>query len=515
MCFAEACVASLYWIESHADCPRKVGKQLLSIGRRLHKHRFAGSLVGLAFLVALGGCGSDGDPSPTPESPTPTVDVRSPSGISTVTATPPPPPSDYRLVYSEFGNEADTIWLVNPVNPSEREEIVTIPHRATFGINPSLSPDGRLLAYISQPESAPAGPGLSRGEAFILDLLRGEVVKILDGVDLTFTPLWAPDSRLLYLRQLAGPNPFAANVIISQIQIPELLDKNQTPSPTPTSEPTPTGSPGPTPTPFNPVKEILNENVGRVLSFVPVGFADDGESMYFVQIAGGTGGQTLLGAYAPATTESIATAMAIREAIVKAASGQSETPSPDPSRPPMPTPISLTKLVVTLSDQQIRAFGLSPDKTMFSFLAPIFVEGEVLERTMITDIAGRSVAPLSQEGLPLGTQLGPVWHPDGRWIALGFSGSAGAAGGAVAVVPVSGGALSFLPAPASGFDEPISWSPDGGFLAVLHHAASGQGSLELVAPTGQRGTVQESPDFRIMGWFKPDEVPMPSDVNFP
>lgn len=417
-------------------------------------------------------------------------------------------------MYSEFGNEADTIWWVNPVNPSEREEIVTIPHRATFGINPSLSPDGRLLAYISQPESAPAGPGLSRGEAFILDLLRGEVVKILEGVDLTFTPLWAPDSRLLYLRQLAGPNPFSANVIISQVQIPKPLEKNQTPSPTPSPPPTPTGSPEPTPTPFNAVKEILNENVGRVLSFVPVGFADDDESMYFVQIAGGTGGQTVLGAYAPATTESIATVTAILEATTTALSGQSPTPSPDPSGPPTPTPVSRTRLVVALSDQQIRAFGLSPDKERFSFLAPVFVEGEVLERTMIADIAGRSVAALSQEELPAGTQLGPVWHPDGQRIAVGFERSAGAAG-AVALVPATDGSLSFLPAPASGFDEPISWSPDGGFLAVLHHVESGQGRFDLVSPTGQRGTVQEGPDFRIMGWYKPDEVPVPPDVDFP
>jgi hypothetical protein len=416
-------------------------------------------------------------------------------------------------VYSEFGNEADTIWLVNPVDPSEREKIVAIPHRATFGINPSLSPDGRLLAYVSQPESAPADPGLSRGEAFILDLLRGEVVKVLDGVDLRFAPLWAPDGRLLYLRQLAGRNPLSANVIISQVQIPEPLGETETPSPTPSPSPTPTGSPGPVPTPFNPVTEILKENVGRVLSFVPVGFSDDEESMYFVQIAGGTGGQTLLGAYAPATTESIATATAIFEATVPALE-QSPTPSPDPSASPTPTPVPMSRLVVALSDQQIRAFGLSPDKARFSFLAPLFVEGEVLERTMITDIAGKTVAPLPIEGLPSGSQLGPVWHPDSKRIALGFDGAAGASG-AVAVVPVTGGSLSFLAAPASGFDEPLSWSPDGGFLAVLHHAESGQGRLDLVATTGQRGTVQVGPDVRILGWYKPDEVPVPSEVEFP
>lgn len=467
-------------------------------------------LVVTALIAALiTACGGD-DGSATPSAtPTPSEGVRSPIGDSTVTVTPPPPPSEYRLVYSEFGNEADTIWLVNPVNPSEREEVVTIPHRATFGINPSLSPDGRFLAYLSQPETAPADPFLSRADLIILDLTSGYTERVLENVDIAITPLWAPDGRLLYVRQKAGSNPFSADIIITQITIPDPPPPGETPSPSPTPSPTPTGSPGPAPTPFDPVKEILRENVGRVLSFIPVGFADDDESLYFVQIAGGTGGQTVLGAYAPATTESIATATAMIEATATVVAGQSPTPSPDPEAPPTPSPTPRARFVMALSDQQIRGFGLSPDKSRFSFLAPAFVEGDVLERTLIADLVAKVVAPLPMDGLPAGSQLGPVWHPGGQRLAVGFNGSPGA----VALVPITGGSLTFLPAPASGFDEPLSWSPDGGFLAVLHHDDSGRGRLDLVAPTGQRGTVQEGPDFRILGWFKPGEVAIPPSVS--
>ncbi|MCH8814590.1 MAG: PD40 domain-containing protein [Chloroflexi bacterium] len=470
-------------------------------------------LVAAAAVVAVSTACGDGDGSATTSvTPTPPPDVRSPLGDSTVTATPPPPPSEYRLVYSEFGNEADTIWLVNPVNPSEREKIVTIPHRATFGINPSLSPDGRLVAYLSQPETAPADPFLSRADLMVLDLTSGHTEKILENVDITITPLWAPDGRLLYVRQKSGANPFSADIIITQITIADLPPPGETPSPSPTSSPTPTGSPGPVATPFNPVKEILRENVSRVLSFIPVGFADDDESLYFVQIAGGTGGQTLLGAYAPATTESIATATALIEATATAVSGQSPTPSPDRSAGSTPSPTPGARLVLQLVDQLISGPQLSPDRTLLSFLAPMLVEGDVVERVLIADIVNRAVAPLPLEGLPSGGQLGPVWHPDGQRLAIGFNRSSDTAG-AVALVPVTGGSLTFLPAPTSGFDEPLSWSPDGGFLAVLHHSEGGQGRLDLVAPTGQRGTVQDGPDVRILGWFKPDQVPIPPSVN--
>lgn len=467
-------------------------------------------LAVVAIALTLAACGGDDGGAGSPSaSRSATPDVTSPFGDATVTVTPPPPDSDYRLVFKEFGSEADTIWLVNPVDPSERKTIVTIPHRATFGIIASLSPDGRFLAYLTLPEDAPADPTLSRADLFLMDLTTGYTELLLENVDLQFEPLWAPDSRLLYVRQYAGPNPLASDVFISQITLPEPPEPGETPTPTPTPSPTPTATPsGPTPTPFNPVKEILRDTVAHVLVFEPVGFADDGERMYFVQVSGGTTVRTLLGAYAPATTESIATATSILDATATAIGDVTPTPSPSPNpdASPMPSPTPVAKLVVELSDQLIHAALLSPDKLRLSFLASVLVAGDFPDRTYIADIANRVVTPLSTEGLPAGSHANPVWHPDGQRIALGFTEGGS---GAVAIVPVTGGSLTFLPAPESGYDEPESWSPDGKFLAVEHHLPTGQRRLDLVSPSGQRGTVQDNPDYKILGWYMSEQVPVP------
>jgi hypothetical protein len=423
--------------------------------------------------------------------------------------TPPPPDSDFRLVYSEVGSEADTIWLVNPVDPAERTKVVTIDHRPEYGIVPSLSPDGRFLAYLSLPGDAPADPSLSRADLFVMDLTTGRTEHLLENADLYYTPLWDPGSRYLYVRQLQGQNPLASDVIITQIALPEQPPPGETPTPSPTPSPTPTATPsGPTPTPFNPVRQILRDSVGRVLVFRPIGFGQDNASMYFVQIAGGTGGTTVLGSYAPATTESIATAQAFLDATATAIGPQTPTPSPtpNPSAGPTPTPTPVAKLVLQLSDQVIASPELSPDRLRVSFLAPVLVEGDVLQRAFIGDITARVVTPLSIEGLPAGTHVNPVWHPDGMRLAVGFT-----SGGPVALVPVTGGGLTFLPAPESGYDEPKSWSPDGKFLAVEHHLETGQARFALVAPSGQRGTVQDNPDYRILGWFGNGVVPIPPE----
>lgn len=467
------------------------------------------TLLAIAFAACGGEDGSSGSATPAPsETPRATTPVD-----ATVTVTPPPPDSEYRLVYKEFGNEADTIWLVNPVNPGERKVIVTIPHRAGFGVTASLSPDGRFLAYLTLPEDAPADPTLSRADLLIMDLTTGYTELMLENVDLQYPPLWAPDSRLIYVRQYAGPNPLASDIFITQITLAEPPEPGATPTPTPTPtpSPSPTATPSePTPTPFNPVKEILRDSVAHVLVFRPVGFAEDNERLYFVQVSGGTTVRTLLGSYAPATTESIGTATSILDATATAIGDvtPSPSPSPDPNASPTPTPTPVAKLVVELSDQLIGSPELSPDKLTLSFLATVLVEGDFLARAFIADIENRVVAPLSTEGLPPGTHVNPVWHPDGQRLAIGFERSGGR-NGAVALVPVTGGSLAFLPEPDSGFDEPKSWSPDGIFLAVEHHLDTGQARLDLVSPAGQRGTVHDNPDYAILGWYRSEQVPVP------
>jgi hypothetical protein len=88
-------------------------------------------------------------------------------------------------------------------------------------------------------------------------------------------------------------------VSIIRVHAPEFPEES--PTPTPTLPPNVT--PAPT---LDPVQVVLSDTVAHVLSFTPIGFSDDNRSMYFVQVDGGTGGGTLIGIYAPASSEAVA-----------------------------------------------------------------------------------------------------------------------------------------------------------------------------------------------------------------
>jgi hypothetical protein len=461
-------------------------------------------LLALLLITSCGDVHAPLDGSPTPS---PTFPPITPIGDGSITPTPPPPESSYRLVYRQFGETEDIIWQVNPADPADRVELARIQHREGFGIVASLSPDGRQLAYLLQPESAPADPGLSRAVAHVMDLKTGRSEQIAEGVDLRFRPLWSPDGRLLYLRSLRGPDPLAADVIILQVRVPAPIDGTPTPSPTPTLTPTVPagGTPIPTPVPDEPVKAILQAKVSQVLSFIPVGFSSDG-ALYFVQIEGGTGGGTLVGAYALGTTESIATATAEAELTATALAGVSPTPSPAGA-----TPTPAARFVVKLSDQIATDYHMSPNQTRLSFIAQALVEGEPVFQAFVADLVSRRVTQLPGAGLPPGDRLSPRWHPDGERLAVGLLPQDGEPA-AVAVVPVAGGEVRFLPPPSAGFDQPLAWSPDGVFLAVASFtgeslANPGTVRLDVVAVTGQRITISDRPDdatqASILGWYEP------------
>lgn len=400
-------------------------------------------------LLTLAACGG-GDSSPT-ASPSPTSSLPTPLGSPTVTPTPPPPSTPYRFLYREFGREQDTIWRVLPSDPSQREEMAVIPHRADWGIVPSLSPDGKRLAYLTLPERA-VDRG-SEAEAYILDLESGQTELIAQGVDLQLRPLWSPDGELLYLRRIAQ---MEREVTILQVQVPGAGEEQD-----------------------SRIEPILKADLSDVLTFIPIGFADDERSMYFVQISAGSGGGTLLGAYAPAT-------------------------APAPLPPPSPTPQAT--FVVHLSDQIARDYDLSPDSKRLSFLVQELIEGQLLFRAFVADLVGGIVEPLPTEGLQSGGHLRPLWRPDGSRISVGLLPSPGEPG-AVALLPLDGGVPSFLPPPDLGFDVPLSWAPDGSYLAVTSFDGEsldnrGRARLVLVAPSGQRINVAEGVDVEVVGWVK-------------
>jgi len=213
------------------------------------------------------------------------------------------------------------------------------------------------------------------------------------------------------------------------------------------------------------IRTILQASVEDVATFIPIGFAND--VLYFVQIE--SDGSTQVGAYALST--------------------QQATP------------------VIRLSEGRVaRDYDLSPDSRRLAFLMQEPAQGKLRFRAFVADLATKSVAPLETDGLGGGDQLRPLWHPDGAHIAVGQLSSKGEPA-AVALVPLAGGELSFLPAPAAGFDVPLVWAPDGSFLAVTSfEGGSGAGPdrtrLVLVAPHGQRLVVAEGADMEAIGWAK-------------
>lgn len=467
---------------------------------------FLAALIVL-LLAACGGGGGGPAPSqtgaPTPV-PTPTLLPTGP--------TQPPPETAYRLLIREFTPTEDIIWRINPLDPAAREEVVRIPHREGYGIKPSLSPDGKLLAYLSLPDYALSAQS-SQAEAYVMDLEKKEPVFLVDGVDLTYAPLWSPDSRLLYLRRLEGPEFLAADISILRVKVPPVSD----PTPTPTPVPPPDATPVVTP---HPVSTVLQDSIAHVLSFAPIGFADDGKSMFFAQVSGGTGGGTLIGIYAPATSEAFAEFERTVAELQKAADDENKRladeaaanglPPPEITVTPAPTPSPDARFVVQISDQVATSYRLSPDAHKVSYLDQLFIDGEIYSKAHVADLIAATTAPLPDIGFAPGQHLSPVWHPDGR-LTVGLLPDAGGAG-IMALIAVDGSSFTYLPQPQSGFDEPRSWAPDGSWLAVAHSTGNSlvnrRVSLQLVAPTGQRVTVIEGADNAsedsVLGWVLPE-----------
>ncbi len=480
--------------------------------------RFFGGAT-LAALAIAAACGGGASPTPSP-SPAPTP---SPSPlIQTPSPTQAPPQTDYRLIYREYSATEDIIWAAVPTDPTQRQELARIQHRNGFGVKAALSPDGTLLAYLSLPDSAQSSDS-SQAEAYVIDFKSADQtpLKVGGGIDYNYTPLWSPDSRLLYMRQYAGPEFLAANVIIVRVRVAHHDD----PSPTPT----PVLSPGiAPPPPQDPVEVVLKDSVAHVLAFAPIGFADDGKSMVFLQEQGGTEGATLIGIFSPATTKEVdalhklgddawyaAQAANLQAANDAAAAGQ---PPPETTITPAPTPTPNSHFVVQISDQIAFDASLSPDSHTLSYVSQAINDsGEIHNLAYVADLVQATAKPLSVPGIAAGDFLRPAWYPDGRLTVSVLPSNGGA--GEVVLMTLDGSGVTFLPQPASGYDTPRAWAPDGTWLAVSHSSGSslanpGNGSLDLVALTGQRLTVITGADNAgadtVLGWLKADALPTPS-----
>ncbi|MEO8458335.1 MAG: hypothetical protein ABI559_11030 [Chloroflexota bacterium] len=485
--------------------------------------RILGGAVLMTLAIAAA-CGGSDSPTASPSdsatpSPTPTLspNIRTPGPTSS------PPVTDYRLIYREYTAQEDVIWSAPLDAPDQREEVLRIAHRDGYGVKAVLSPDSTYLAYLSLPENA-VSTDSSQGEAYVIDLASTdrEPTLLAAGIDYNYTPLWSPDSHLLYMRQYAGPEFLAANVIIVRVAVSRVDPKAKTPTPTPTL------APGIAPAPtVDPVEVVLKDSVAHVLSFAPIGFSDDKKSMFFVQEEGGTEGATLVGIYSPATTDAVDAfhkgvesswydaQRANQQAIDDAnANGQ---PLPETTITPVPSPVPDSRFVVQLSDQAAFDCALSGDQHKVAYLSQAFDDnGEIHNELFVADIVEATANPFGVGGVSGGDFLRPVWHPDGRLTAGLLSATGGP--GQIIVAALDGSDLQYLVQPASGFDSPISWAPDGSWLAVQHNDGSslanpGASHVELVASTGQRLVVPSTDngtEDSVVGWAKVDAIPTPA-----
>ncbi len=507
---------------------------------RLGKGRAAALAGGIAAallaVAVLGAVLLDGGGSAAP-SPTPTLEP-----TATPTAAPPPTPgptqappeTSYRLMYREFGPTEDVVWRVVPQDPAQREEIARIPHREGFATVPSLSPDGKMLAYLTLPDLA-LGPESSQAELYLIDLTKQPraAVRIAVGLDYTYEPLWSEDSRLMYVRRLAGSEFLNATWYIMSLRIAHPEDPSPTPSPIPTPVPpdvvpieTVPPTPEPTPTPLGQtptptpeaVKPAIEDTVARIHSFTPIGWSEDGQSLVFVQIRGGTNADSLVAIYSPATLEAITAVEQFRidaqvraddenRRLIEEAIARNE-PVPEITVTPQPTPAPRSMPVVELAKQAVFDWELSADSRKVAYLTQEFVEDDILTRAHVADLVEAKAIPLPAHGLSAGYHTRPAWHPDSQRVTIGVVPPADGPG-LLVMVAVDGSAVSYLPQEPSGFDEPLSWAPDGSWLALTHNAGTslankGAQSLVLVAPTGQRVTVGDGTpnagDTAFIGW---------------
>jgi Tol biopolymer transport system component len=110
-----------------------------------------------------------------------------------------------RIAYFEFGLREDTLWLADPFNPEQRERVFGVPHAPEFGVVPSVSPDGRLLAFTALAPGTRAPSAAAPAGLWIAELAGGGQPRLLaSGVDLLVKPVWSSDGDSVVYRRTTG-----------------------------------------------------------------------------------------------------------------------------------------------------------------------------------------------------------------------------------------------------------------------------------------------------------------------
>jgi Tol biopolymer transport system component len=198
---------------------------------------FAFLVVVILAAVAVG-CDGDGEVSPTPtEVGTPTA-----TGV---------PAEGLRLLYKEFGIEADTVWLASAAEPQRRAKVAEVEHASNVGIAASLSPDGKQIAYLVLP--AAGGDLALDARAWLLDVDSGKIELLASDLDGAIKPVWSPDGSSIVLCRNGPQAQIGQAVSLLKVDVSD-------------------GS------------ETLLMQADDVLGLFPIGYSADDASLYFAQV---------------------------------------------------------------------------------------------------------------------------------------------------------------------------------------------------------------------------------------
>ncbi|MDP2328318.1 MAG: hypothetical protein Q8M79_09550 [Dehalococcoidia bacterium] len=119
-----------------------------------------------------------------------------------------------QLVFAEFGENADRLYLAPPERPQERTLIETIEHAPGWGINPAAGAAGPLVAYtVLAPGVVPERD--TPAELWVIDLATRERTRIARDADLLVAPAFADDGAVLVYRRSAGSQQELVRVTVA------------------------------------------------------------------------------------------------------------------------------------------------------------------------------------------------------------------------------------------------------------------------------------------------------------
>ena len=102
------------------------------------------------------------------------------------------------LVVAEFFPDRTRLWEVPAASPENRRLLGEVPDPTGYGLNGTVSPDGRFLAYLTWRGTARPDTG---AELWVLDLRTGGGRRVTAQLDLYWPPVWRPDGRALVVRR--------------------------------------------------------------------------------------------------------------------------------------------------------------------------------------------------------------------------------------------------------------------------------------------------------------------------